>query len=73
MNIKSFMATAVAALTLAACDKPADDVAAPVEGTPVDLNDDGTVAEGPVNHIEPNDGEINPREVSEGNPAHLPN
>ncbi len=62
MNIKSFMAVAVAALTLAACDKPADDVAAPVEGPAgpqVEPNVDGSV--------------VQSKEVSEDNPAHLPN
>lgn len=45
MNIKSFMAVAVAALTLAACqaEKEAEVIDATSE-TEVQLNDDGTVA-----------------------------
>ena len=61
MKIKSFMAVAVAALTLAACDKAADVVTAPEEGPAgpqVELNDDGSV--------------VQPKEVSEDNPAYLP-
>ncbi len=70
MNIKSFMALAVAALTVAACDKAPEAVEVPADT--VDLNADGTpadVAEGPVNHLELDSGEINPREVNEDNPT----
>ena len=72
MNIKSFMALAVAALTVAACDKAPE---APAGDTPVELNGDGTpadVAEAPATQTEVESGEASPREVSEGNPAFKP-
>jgi hypothetical protein len=72
MNIKSFMALAVAALTVAACSAEPE---APASETPVELNGDGTaadVAEAPTTQTEVESGEVSPREVSEGNPAFKP-
>ncbi len=46
MNIKTFMAAAVVALTVAACSEAPADVAVPVDenaAAQVELNDDGTV------------------------------
>ena len=75
MNIKPFIAAAVIALT-AACTSETEIVDVPVNedaADSVNLNDDGTVAtdvaEGPVNHLELDSGEIRPREVSEDNPT----
>jgi hypothetical protein len=75
MNIKSFMALAVAALTVAACASEPEVVEVPAgeeAADTVDLNADGTpadVAEGPVKHLELDNEEINPREVNEDNPT----
>jgi hypothetical protein len=78
MNIKSFMALAVAALTVAACSAEPEAVEVPVNedaAATVDLNDNGTpadAAEGPAAQAELESGEVSPREVSEGNPAFKP-
>jgi len=60
MNIKSFMAVAVVALTLAACDEPANVTPVPGGGA------SGT-------EVELDDGRTHPRQLSEENPAHRPN
>lgn len=46
MNIKTFMAAAVAALTVAACSEAPEEVAIPVDenaAAQVELNEDGSV------------------------------
>lgn len=72
MNIKTFIAAAVAALTVAACSEAPETVDETVVVEQVELNADGTVntdvVEGPVDQPELDDGKIRPREVSEGNP-----
>jgi hypothetical protein len=70
MNIKSFMAIAVAALTVAACSAEPEAVEVPVNedaAATVDLNDNGTPTDAALES-----GEVSPREVSEGNPAFKP-
>jgi hypothetical protein len=72
MNIKSFMALAVAALTVAACSADPEAVEVPVNedaAAAANLNDDGSVATGPAEQLELDSGEINPREVNEDNPT----
>ena len=62
MNIKTFIAAAVIALT-AAC------TAEPEVVEEVSLEDNGVVAEAPIKQLELDEGEINPREVNEDNPT----
>lgn len=75
MNIKTFIAAAVIALT-AACTSEPEVVDVPANEEAADttnLNADGTpatdAAEGPAAQLELDDGEIRPREVSEDNPT----
>lgn len=64
MNIKTFIAAAVIALTAACTAEPEVP-----ETEEVNLEDNGVVAEAPIKQLELDEGEINPREVNEDNPT----
>jgi hypothetical protein len=73
MNIKTFIAAAVIALT-AACTAEPEVVDVPV--SEVNLNEDGSVAadvaEGSAEKLQLDSGEVRSREMSEGAPNEAP-